>query len=74
MNQRDLSEKLEELALLLEADHGIEGTIKTVVTELRKLSNENYAPGNGLSWGDVKPKPVKKQGGFTSKSGKTMPF
>lgn len=79
MNQRELSQKLEDLATLLEGipyqtvegDHTV---ITTVAQELRKLSNENYAPGNSLSWDAVKPKQVKKQGGFISNSGKKLPF
>lgn len=80
MNQRDLSEKLEDLAILLEGIpyktiEGDQTIIATVVQELHKLSTENYAPGNSLSWDAVKPKPtVKKKGGFVSKSGKRMPF
>lgn len=73
MNQRDLSEKLEELANLLEADHGVEGTIEDVVKELRKLSNENYAPGNSMTWNEIKPKKAKPQGGFIQ-GGKRTPF
>lgn len=73
MNQRDLSEKLEKLADLLEIDNH-PSSIEKVIKELRKLSNENYAPGNSLSWDAVKPKQVKKQGGFISKTGKNLPF
>lgn len=79
MNQRDLSQKLEDLATLLEGIpyqtiEGDQTVITTVAQELRKLSNENYAPGNSLSWDAVKPKPVKKQGGFISKQGRNLPF
>lgn len=79
MNQRNLSEKLEELANKLEEwfadDEVSESVIGEVMKELRKLSKENYAPGNSLSWDAVKPKTAKKpQGGFISKSGKRMPF
>jgi len=73
MNQRELSQKLEELASLLEVDSH-PSTIEKIVGELRKLSNENYAPGNSLSWDAVKPKQVKKQGGFISRTGKNLPF
>lgn len=74
MNERELSLKLDEIASLLEIDNH-PSTIERVIKELRKLSNENYAPGNSLSWDAVKPKTaVKKQGGFISKSGKTTPF
>lgn len=78
MNQRELSEKLEELAVKLEGwgedDDVPESVIFGVAKELRKLSKENYAPGNGLSWEAVQPKTVKKQGGFISKTGRNLPF
>jgi hypothetical protein len=75
MNQRDLSEKLEELANILENESDeVTQIILYVATELRKLSNENYAPGNSLGWEAIQPKPAKKQGGFISKSGKKSPF
>lgn len=80
MNQRDLSEKLEILASQLD-DLSFDGDqdylkhdVWRIAAELRKLSNENYAPGNSLSWDAVKPKPVKKSGGFISKAGKRLPF
>lgn len=76
MNQRDLSQKLEELATQLEAwgndDDISDGVVFKVAEELRKLSNENYAPGNGMAWSDIKPKAAKKT--FTDKSGKKLPF
>ncbi len=76
MNQRALSEKLEELAIILESLGDVDGITDTcynVAQELRKLSNENYAPGNGVSWADIKPKTVNKT--FTDKkSGKKLPF
>lgn len=76
MNQRDLSEKLETLAKILEENcNGSDDfAIRSVAEELRKLSNENYAPGNSLSWDAVKPKAVKKQGGFISRQGRNLPF
>lgn len=78
MNERELSAKLERLAISLEAicssDNQDHQVVWNVAQELRELSNENYAPGNSLSWDAVKPKTVKRQGGFKSKSGKTMPF
>ena len=78
MNQRELSERLEELANQLETwmnnDEASERIVYEVMQELRKLSTENYAPGSSLSWDTVKPKPVKKPGGFISKSGKKLPF
>ncbi len=70
MNQRDLSEKLDELARRLEDEFDC----YEIAAELRKLSNENYAPGNSTTWEAIKPKPVKKQGGFISKTGKNLPF
>lgn len=70
MNQRELSEKLEALAVQLENLDNVYQA-QEVADELRKLSNENYAPGNGLSWGAVAPKSTKK--GFYQ-SGKKSPF
>lgn len=72
MNQRDLSEKLDKLATRLEeAEEWLD--VKKIVTELRRLSNENYAPGNSVSWADLKPKSVNKK--FTDKTtGKELPF
>lgn len=76
MNQRELSEKLDALATELEAwgnnDDISDGVVFKVAEELRKLSNENYAPGNGMAWSDIKPKPVNKT--FVDKSGKKLPF
>lgn len=69
MNERELSVKLEELAQRLEDGHDRQ----EIIVELRKLSNENYAPGNSLSWDAVKPKKVKPQGGFIQR-GKRTPF
>lgn len=76
MNQRELSEKLEELAKMLYSvgDIGYRQVMDEVAEELRKLSNENYVPGNSTTWEAIKPKPVKPQGGFISKSGKRLPF
>ena len=77
MNQRDLSLKLEELAIKLEEwgndDEISEGVVFWVAEELRKLSKENYAPGNGQSWSDIAPKSTKKV--YTDKkTGKKSPF
>lgn len=80
MNQRELSSKLEELASAL--DGAVESdssdwfrTVREVSVELRKLSNENYAPGNSTTWEAIKPKPtIKKSGGFISNTGKKFPF
>lgn len=74
MNQRTLSERLEELATRLQtmiASDDEEHTIQTVIDELRKLSTENYVPGNSLSWKEIKPKANKT---FTDKSGRNLPF
>lgn len=68
MNQRELSEKLEALATRLESEPD---DFMAIADELRKLSNENYAPGNGLSWGQVAPKSDKKS---FSQGGKRSPF
>lgn len=80
MNERTLSEKLEILAAQLD-DLSFDGDqdylkhdVGRIAAELRKLSNESYAPGNSLSWAEVKPKSVKKPGGFVSKTGKRLPF
>lgn len=73
MNQRDLSEKLDALAAKLEAErYQRSDTVQEVIDELRKLSTENYAPGNSVSWADLKPKSVNKK--FTDKTGKRLPF
>ena len=77
MNERSLSEKLEDLALRLEESYewrelNAWQEIEKIIVELRQLSKENYAPGNSMSWTDVKPKTVKKT--FTDKSGKKLPF
>lgn len=77
-NERELSEKLESLAYKLDeiADSDLPNwftEIREIASELRKLSKENYAPGNGLSWGDVKPNSTKKT--YTDKkTGKKLPF
>lgn len=70
MNSRELSERLDQLATRLE---GNPESYLEIVEELKKLSNQEYAPGNSLSWDAVKPKAVvKSQGGFIS--GKRLPF
>lgn len=80
MNERNLSEKLEELANELDNlnfngdQEDLINSIWRIEAELRKLSNENYAPGNSLSWDAVKPKPIKSHGGYVSKTGKKLPF
>lgn len=79
MNEREFSQKLEDLANKLdEISDSDEANwfreVRTVAQELRKLSNEKYAPGNSLSWDAVKPKKAKPQGGFISKTGKRLPF
>lgn len=75
-NERELSEKLESLAYKLEeiSDNDLPNwftEIREVAKELRKLSTENYAPGNSLSWGDVKPSSTKKT---YNQGGRKMPF
>lgn len=74
MNSRELSEKLDSLATRLTkaGDVGYRKIMEEVAEELRNLSNQSYAPGNGMSWNDVKPKSVNKT--FTDKSGKKLPF
>jgi len=78
VNQRELSEKLEALANKLDElyydSSDLESELRDIAVELRKLSNENYAPGNSLTWDAVKPKKAKSQGGFISKSGRQLPF
>lgn len=75
--ERDLSERLDELATLLESivDSDSPQTVWEVAQELRKLSNEKYTPGS-VSWADV-----KKQVNLTSTkkvyrdaSNREMPF
>lgn len=73
MNQRELSEKLEKLADKMEEVAGDWDKTMDLAEEVRKLSNENYAPGNSTTWEAIKPKTVKKQGGFIQ-SGKKTPF
>ncbi len=77
MNQRDLSEKLERLAISLEmicsSDSQDHQVVWNIAQELRELSNENYAPGNSVTWDEIKPKKAKPQGGFIQ-GGKRTPF
>ena len=79
MNERSLSEKLDALALRLETviqyfsgwdDYHDEA--EDIVKELRQLSKETYAPGNTVSWADLKPKAANKT--YTNKSGRKLPF
>lgn len=79
MNQRELSEKLEDLANKLDEVSDSDSAdwfrvVRSVSQELRKLSNENYAPGNSTTWDAIRPKAAKPQGGFVSKTGKKLPF
>lgn len=67
MNERELSQRLDELATMLEEGYDRDD----IIAKLRKLSNESYAPGNSTTWEAIKP---KKQGGFISKTGKNLPF
>lgn len=79
MNERTLSEKLDDLATRLESvvqyfsgyDDNHE-EIENIAQELRKLSKETFAPGNSVSWSDIKPQTNKKV--YTDKSGKKLPF
>lgn len=79
MNERFLSEKLDELASRLEVvamyfpgyDDNHE-EVQNIAKELHKLSKETYAPGNSVSWTDVKPKTMKKT--YTDKTGRKLPF
>lgn len=68
-NERDLSEKLAALADALEDGHDRHEIVK----ELRKLSNEKYAPGNSQTWAEIKPKSSKTKT-YTNKSGRNLPF
>lgn len=71
MNQRELSERLEELANRIEELSG-SYELSDIAAELRKLSSENYVPGNSLSWKDVKP---KTNSSYTDKkTGRNLPF
>lgn len=76
MNSRELSEKLDSLATELESCLGGDKKdleiVAEIAKELRTLSNQSYAPGNGMSWNDVKPKATNKT--FTDKNGKKLPF
>lgn len=72
MNERTLSERLESLAIQLEASEGDYDIVVDIAKELRKLSTETYAPGNSLSWRDVKP--PKKNATRTDKFGRVQPF
>lgn len=78
MNSRELSEKLDELATKLEEwfndDEIPEGVVREVMRELRKLSTQNYTPGNGTTWEALKTKVTKPPGGHVSKTGKKLPF
>lgn len=71
-NERELSEKLAEIASVLENLTGDnEAVCYDLAQQLKKLSNEKYAPGNSVAWKDVKPKSSKKS---YSQSGRQMPF
>lgn len=78
MNERTLSEKLDALATRLEyiaqffpGYNDNHEEVENIIAELRQLSKENYAPGNSLSWKDVKSKSSKS---YTDKSGRKLPF
>ena len=68
MNERNLSEKLEELARRLEDGHDRH----EIAQELRKLSTEKYAPGNSASWKDIAPQ--KNKSYTDKKTGRKLPF
>jgi hypothetical protein len=77
VNDRDLSEKLEELARRLETVvdgslFNLETEVAAITQELRELSKQKYAPGNSVSWSDVKPKSTKKI--YTDGKGRKSPF
>lgn len=72
MNERELSEKLDDIASRLERCDNVYQAYD-IAEEIRKLSNEKYAPGSSLSWDAVKPKTAKPQGGFIQR-GKRTPF
>ena len=69
MNSRELSEKLDALATRLESEPD---DFMAIAAELRQLSNEKYAPGNSVTWAEIKPKSTNKT--YTDKSGKKSPF
>jgi len=74
VNSRELSEALDALASRLESvvDSDDPATVLEVAQELRRLSNEKYAPGNSATWAEIQPKKAKKT--FTDKTGRKMPF
>lgn len=69
-SERELSERLEELADRLEYAAGDWDKTMDIAEEIRKLSTEKYAPGNSMSWKDVKPKKTVKKDKF----GRELPF
>lgn len=73
MNERSLADQLNELAEQLEnsGTHGF-SNVWDIAQELRKLASKNYAPGNSVSWSDIKPKSTKKL--YTDKQGRKLPF
>lgn len=76
MTNRELSERLEALAIKLEeiVDSDSPQAVWEVAQELRKLSTEKYTPGS-TSWADLQQqlkKPTKKT--YTDKQGRSLPF
>lgn len=75
MNHRNLSEQLDDLATRLEKAFDLDdpNVILEIAKELRRLSNEKYAPGNSATWEEIKPKNTKKTF-ISKKTGKKLPF
>lgn len=71
MNERTLSEKLEDIANKLKMCDNVYQAYD-IADEILALSVETYAPGNSLSWRDVKP--PKKNATRTDKNGRIQPF
>lgn len=71
MNERSLSEKLEDIANRLKNCDNVYQAYE-IADEIAALSLETYAPGNSLSWRDVKP--PKKNATRTDKFGRVQPF
>lgn len=65
MNERELSKKLEELAGRIEDSYHRLGDeeLALIASELKKLSNITYSPGNSTNWKELKnqSKPTKNR-------------
>lgn len=71
-NERELSEKLEDIARRLENCDNVYQAYE-IAEEIRALSTQAYAPGNSVSWKDIKPKSTNKT--YTDKkTGRKLPF